>query len=184
VKNILAGAWFLSAGLAFAACTSSAGNGADGGRDGGGDAIVSTPCPAAAPAQGASCSGAASCPYGTACNQTISVCTGGFWENSPAVLMDGGSCPPSPPAEGAACAICPSTGPCAYDTACEPDAGGTMTSAVCKGGAWSVTTTACPFDAGMSDAGAPDAPSEADASTDAPVLVDAPPGDAGDAADH
>jgi hypothetical protein len=158
---------------AIAACSSSSKSAGDAGMDGPSDAIVSTPCPGTAPAQGAACTGASSCPYGSACSQTVSVCTGGFWENSPAVVLDGGECPLSIPANGADCTICPSTGPCTYNTTCDPEAGASMATASCTSGHWSVAMTLCPFDAGIPDVGPPDAMGDApsdvhDADLDAP----------------
>jgi hypothetical protein len=153
-------------GLGLSACSSSSSHPpSDGGSDGQ-DATVSTPCPKSQPAQGAACSGASSCSYGAACSQTISVCTGGFWENSPAVLADGGECPATVPANGADCSLCASVGACSYNASCELD-GGTRAVASCTSGHWSVTSMLCPVDGGISDGssvdgadGAPDAEPE------------------------
>jgi hypothetical protein len=162
---------------ALVACSSTSKSVADAGLEGPSDAIVSTPCPSTPPKEGSACIGVSSCPYGSACNQTVSVCTGGFWESSQAVLMDGGMCPSTVPANGADCTICPQAGPCTYNSTCEPDAGPSSASASCTGGHWSVATTKCAFDASLPDVGPEDATSDAlsdvhDAGFD---VADAPP---------
>jgi hypothetical protein len=151
------------------ACNSSNSNGTGDAAGGGKDGLASTPCPSQAPSQGAACSGAASCAYGEACNQTVSVCTGGFWENSPAVVTEGGACPTSAPDPGAACALCESV-TCTFDSDCDLD-GGVRIAAKCTSGAWAVSKTDCPFDAGSPEAGPTDGGDGGDAS------------DAGDASD-
>jgi len=161
-----------------AACTGSAGNGSDGGA-GARDVFVSTPCPSEAPSQGAACSGAASCPYGKACDQTISVCTGGFWENSPAVLEDGGECPLTPPDHGADCRLCAASGPCTYDSDCDLDAGVSVT-AVCNAGTWKVASKDCPHKGVIADGGADVATDGEAGAQDAQDAGDAG-GEAGDA---
>jgi len=169
------------ASAALVACSSTSKSGGDGGPDGASDAIVSTPCPSTPPKEGSACMGASSCPYGSGCDQTVSVCVGGFWENSSAPVTDGGTCPRTVPANGADCTMCPQAGPCTFNSTCDPEAGAASAVASCTSGHWSVATTKCAFDASTPDVGPEDAPSDTtpdvhDASfdvADAPADADA-----------
>jgi hypothetical protein len=146
------------------------------------DVVATTPCPSAEPAHGSACEGAASCPYGQACSQTISVCTGGFWLNSPADITDGGECPATAPDPGADCTLCPSSGPCTYDANCEGDRGESAT-ASCQAGAWSVTQTPCAHEGGIPEGGLEASSDAGDARADGPAeaSADGAAGDGGDA---
>jgi hypothetical protein len=149
------------------ACNSSPSTGPGDGASDAKDGSVSTPCPSALPPQGGACSGGASCSYGEACNPTIAVCTGGFWENSPAVLADGGSCPMLAPAEGVECMLCAAVATCTYDSDCDED-GGSRITATCKSGTWTVASVACPLNAGDAGDAGPPADGGPDARADAP----------------
>jgi hypothetical protein len=148
-------------GLALvAACSSSSsrsgpGDGGDGG-DGEGQP-VSTSCPSVPPAKGSSCAGAASCIYGSECGGTSAVCTAGQWVLGTDSIPDGGNCPPSAPDDGAACPLCMPATPCAYNAACDLDAGPSVTATCITGSSgkvWKVVAASCgPSEAGPGGGG-------------------------------
>jgi hypothetical protein len=138
-------------GLAVAgACSSSspkntADSGAGGSAGGSGGGGGQT-CPLNIPENGSSCTGAASCLYGSDCEGTSAFCTGDHWVTGPDVPPDGGNCPTSAPDNGASCPQCMLPTPCPYNPTCEVDGGPTVT-ATCvsttAGKTWSVVTDKC-----------------------------------------
>jgi hypothetical protein len=134
-------------GLAIlGACSSSSKTTEDAGENGEGGLIVQADCPSVIPANGSSCTGAASCLYGTACDETSAVCTGARWIIGPDVAPDGGLCPTSAPDDGTTCPSCMVAKHCAYNPACDEDGGPTVTAScisMAAGNAWKVVTDEC-----------------------------------------
>ena len=157
----------------------------DGPLDAGPPPIEAGSCPLMAPNAGSTCATAVSCVYGTPCQQTIALCTNGQWTTNPPV--DAGECPANPPDNGASCSVCGSMTPCAYNLACNVDAGPSVT-AVCtdRGGAaaWVVSSYVCGVSDGgaRGDAEAGSSPIDAAADSDARTVdggFDARPADGG-----
>jgi hypothetical protein len=170
--RLLVAIGFLGLAVAGACSSSSSKHAADagtGGSGGGGGASTSE-CPVNVPEKGSPCTGAssaASCRYGTECEGTSAVCTGGLWVIGPVVPPDGGNCPMGAPDNGASCPMCMLPTPCPYNPTCDVDGGPTVT-ATCiytsSGKTWSVVDDKCePKDASAeagdagSDAGAHEA---------------------------
>jgi hypothetical protein len=145
-------------GLAiFGACSSSSKGTEDAGENGEGGPIVQAGCPSVIPANGSSCTGAASCLYGNVCDESSAVCTGAQWIIGPDVAPDGGNCPASAPDDGSNCPACMVAKHCAYNPACDEDGGPTVTAScisTAAGDAWKVVADECePQDAPDAEGG-------------------------------
>jgi hypothetical protein len=160
--------WLALVGACSSSSSKSAEDAGDNGEDG---LVVNSRCPSLVPADGSSCAGAASCLYGTPCEEINALCTGNNWVIRPVVPADGGNCPASAPDDGAYCLACMVAAKCPYNPACDVDGGPNVT-ATCvpagSGNTWKVTADPCePEDAGqdqgVAEAKAEDAGSDADA---------------------